>query len=43
MKSVVVANYQTHQVDVGNLNSGIYLANFYAKNVLIATKKLVVK
>ena len=43
MKSVVVSNYQIHQVDVGNLSSGIYLANFYAKNVLIATKKLVVK
>ncbi len=42
LKSLLIPNYQTHHVDISNLSSGIYLANFYSKNVLIATKKLVV-
>jgi len=43
IKSVLIPNYQTQQVDISNLSNGIYLTNFYSKNVLIATKKLVVK
>lgn len=42
IKSVFITNYQTNQVAISNLSSGIYLTNFYSGNVLIATKKLVV-
>lgn len=41
IKSVFVTNYQTNQVDISNLSTGIYLTNFYSGNVLIASKKLV--
>ena len=43
IKSIPISNYQTQQVDISNLSQGIYLTNFYANNVLIATRKLVKK
>ena len=41
VKTVPMSNYETHQVDISNLSKGIYMANFYANNVLVASKKLV--
>ncbi len=41
VKSTTISNYKTKQVDVSNLSQGIYLTNFYANDVLIASKKLV--
>jgi hypothetical protein len=42
IKIIFVTNYQTNQIDISNLSSGIYLTNFYSENTLIASKKLVV-
>jgi hypothetical protein len=41
IKTVLITNYQTNQVDISNFSQGIYLTNFYSGNVLIASKKLV--
>ncbi len=41
IKTVSVSNYETHEVDISNLSQGIYMANFYANNVLVASEKLV--
>tara|TARA_R110002050_G_scaffold300769_1_gene472398 strand:+ start:28512 stop:29951 length:1440 start_codon:yes stop_codon:yes gene_type:complete len=41
VKTTSISNYQTNQVNINNLSQGIYLTNFYANNVLIASKKLV--
>ncbi|MFI1771788.1 M64 family metallopeptidase [Thalassobellus citreus] len=43
IKTTSISNYETHQVDISNLRQGIYLTNFYANNVLTASKKLVKK
>tara|TARA_R110000868_G_scaffold95865_9_gene263528 strand:- start:3399 stop:4796 length:1398 start_codon:yes stop_codon:yes gene_type:complete len=36
-----LSNFETYQLDISSLNSGIYITNFYSNNVLIASKKLV--
>ena len=41
VKTVPLSNYETHQVDISSLSKGIYMANFYANNVLVASEKLV--
>ncbi|GAA3636786.1 M64 family metallopeptidase [Flavivirga jejuensis] len=41
VKTVPISNYVTQQVDISNLSEGVYIANFYANNVLVASKKLV--
>lgn len=41
IKTVVLSNFETHQVDISNLSKGLYLANFYSNNVLVASKKIV--
>jgi len=41
IKTISLTNYQTNQVDISNLSTGIYFTNFYSGNVLIASKKLV--
>lgn len=41
MQSYNVSNSKTYQIDIGHLSQGIYIANFYSGNILIATKKLV--
>lgn len=41
VKNLFVANYNTQQVDIANLQTGVYLVNFYANNVLVASKKLI--
>lgn len=41
IKTISISNYQTNQVDISNFSTGIYLTNFYSKNILIASKKLV--
>lgn len=41
IKTVNVSNYQPQQIDISYLSQGIYIANFYANNVLIASKKVV--
>ena len=34
-------NYETYQLDISDLISGIYITNFYSNNVLVASKKIV--
>ncbi|MDD7886407.1 M64 family metallopeptidase [Flavivirga sp. 57AJ16] len=41
VKTVPISNYITQQVDISNLSEGIYIVNFYANKVLVASKKLV--
>ncbi|MBP0903446.1 M64 family metallopeptidase [Mariniflexile gromovii] len=41
IKTVLINNYQTNEVDISHLSTGIYLANFYTGTTLIASKKLV--
>ncbi|GAA3616566.1 M64 family metallopeptidase [Flavivirga amylovorans] len=41
VKTVSLSNYTTRQVDISNLSEGIYVANFYANNTLVTSKKLV--
>lgn len=41
VKTVTLSNYQTQKIDISNLSHGVYIANFYANNVLIANKKIV--
>ncbi|AUP80315.1 M64 family metallopeptidase [Flavivirga eckloniae] len=41
VKTVPMYNHQTQQVNISSLSEGIYVANFYADNVLVASKKLV--
>ncbi|MDO5978041.1 M64 family metallopeptidase [Flavivirga spongiicola] len=41
VKTVPMSNHETQQVDISNLSEGIYMANFYANNILVASKKLV--
>jgi hypothetical protein len=41
IKTITINNYQTNQVDISDFSQGIYLTNFYSKNILIASKKLV--
>lgn len=42
IKTLTLTNYTTQQVDISNLNKGIYLVNFYTNKQLITSKKLVV-
>ncbi|WP_303318171.1 M64 family metallopeptidase [Flavivirga abyssicola] len=41
VKTVSLSNYTTQQVDISTLSEGVYMANFYANNVLVASKKLI--
>lgn len=41
IKTATLANFETNQIDISSLSQGIYMANFYANNVLISSKKLV--
>jgi hypothetical protein len=41
LKSILVSNYQTQQLDMSDLSTGIYIANFYTNNVLVASKRIV--
>ncbi|AXP79639.1 IgA Peptidase M64 [Mariniflexile rhizosphaerae] len=41
IKTITISNFQTNQVDISDFSTGIYLTNFYSKNILIASKKLV--
>ncbi|SDS70850.1 T9SS type A sorting domain-containing protein [Winogradskyella sediminis] len=41
VKSVNVYNQKNTSLDISNLSSGIYVTNFYANSVLIASKRLV--
>ena len=40
VKTILINNYQTNEVDISNLSTGVYLTNFYSGNSLIASKKL---
>lgn len=40
INSTQISNYENQQVDISNLSQGIYLANFYSDNTLIASKKI---
>ncbi|MGB5419081.1 M64 family metallopeptidase [Algibacter sp.] len=41
VKSDKLSNYESKQVDISNLSQGIYIANFYSGNLLIASKRIV--
>ncbi|GAA4805747.1 M64 family metallopeptidase [Litoribaculum gwangyangense] len=41
IESLFVSNYETQQLDLGNLSKGIYITNFYVDNVLVTSKKIV--
>ncbi|MBU2939346.1 T9SS type A sorting domain-containing protein [Lacinutrix sp. C3R15] len=41
IKTINLSNLETSQTDISTLSQGIYIANFYQNNVLIASKKLV--
>lgn len=41
IKRIRATNYQTNQIDISHFSNGLYFTNFYANNVLIASKKLV--
>ena len=41
IKSINLTNNQNTQIDISTLSQGLYITNFYADNVLIASKKLV--
>ncbi len=41
IKTILLTNYQTNEVDISHLSTGIYLTNFYSGNTLIVSKKLV--
>lgn len=41
VKSINLTNNQNTQIDISTLSQGLYITNFYANNVLIASKKLV--
>lgn len=41
VKTVIISNYETQNIDISYLSQGIYIANFYANNVLITNKKVV--
>ncbi|PKQ43518.1 T9SS type A sorting domain-containing protein [Confluentibacter flavum] len=41
VKTVTISNYEPQQIDISYLSQGIYIVNFYANNVLIASKKVV--
>jgi IgA Peptidase M64/Secretion system C-terminal sorting domain len=41
IKTLNMSNHQLQQIDISYLSQGIYIANFYANNVLIASKKVV--
>lgn len=43
IKSLKLSNLETHQLDISNLSRGVYLTNFYATNMLVASKKIVKK
>ena len=43
VKSTRLSNYENTQVDISNLSQGVYLANFYSSNTLIASKRLIKK
>ncbi|NNC51325.1 MAG: T9SS type A sorting domain-containing protein [Flaviramulus sp.] len=41
LKSLSVGNFETQQLDISDLSLGVYLTNFYANNVLVASKRIV--
>ncbi|MEL0454831.1 M64 family metallopeptidase [Flavobacteriaceae bacterium SZ-1-7] len=41
VKALKISNLESCQLDISNLNTGIYITNFYSDKVLIANKKLV--
>ncbi|MEW4925108.1 M64 family metallopeptidase [Algibacter sp. 2305UL17-15] len=41
IKTLNISDYENNQLNISDLNQGIYVTNFYADNVLIASKKLV--
>lgn len=41
IKTISLSNFQTNSIDISDLNSGIYITNFYSNQVLISSKKLV--
>lgn len=41
VKTKRLSSFENHQLDISNLTSGVYISNFYANNVLIASKKVI--
>lgn len=40
LKSLVLSNYETKEIDISDFSSGIYIANFYANNTLLTSRKI---
>ncbi|TBN01347.1 T9SS type A sorting domain-containing protein [Hyunsoonleella flava] len=41
LHSLTLSNYEPKEIDISNLSSGIYIANFYTNNTLLNSRKLV--
>lgn len=41
LKTTSVSNFENQQINISNLSQGIYLTNFYADNILLATKRFI--
>lgn len=41
IKQTRISNFETKQINISSLSTGIYITNFYANNVLIASKRLI--
>jgi hypothetical protein len=41
IRTISLSNFETQQVDISFLSSGLYLVNIYANNIFVASKKLV--
>ncbi len=39
--SFIISSYESKEIDISNFSSGIYVANFYANNALLTSRKIV--
>ncbi|GAL66189.1 putative secreted protein [Jejuia pallidilutea] len=41
LKSLILSNYKSTEINISDFSAGIYVANFYTNNTLIASRKIV--
>lgn len=41
LQSLLLSSYQTKEIDISDFSSGIYIANFFANNTLLTSRKIV--
>ncbi|GAA4238560.1 hypothetical protein GCM10022291_29490 [Postechiella marina] len=41
VKTILIYNHSTQQVDISNLSNGLYIVNLYSDAILVANKKLI--